>query len=166
VDRIALGTAAIRNLAFLDKDEIRENANKLALSFDFSRADDDSIPVMMAGTGGWVEEVPIFDYRGLIDRIASAKIRYLNYTDRTKDGTLHGLSEKDIKSLERFLNEIKEKEVEVIYAGGISSINDIKNLAKLKNDKLTGIIVGKALYEENFKLKQAQQEADRITNVS
>jgi len=166
VDRITLGTAAIRNLSFLDEKVIKDNASKISISLDFRRADNDALPVMMAGTGGWGEEVPIFDYRGLIDRITSSGIKYINYTDRSKDGTLEGLLDKDIVSIGEFLKQLADKDIELIYAGGISSLEDVKNLAYLKNDKLTGVIVGKALYEENFSLKQAQEEVNKITNVS
>jgi len=164
--RIVLGTAAIRNLSFLDQKGIRENADKIAISFDCSRTDEDTLPIMMAGTGGWVEEVAVFDYRGLIDRITSSHIRYLNFTDRSKDGTLQGLSEKDISYFDTFLKQIKDKDIKVIYAGGISSLEDIKNLAKLKHKILEGVIVGKALYEEKFNLKEAQKEINNIINVS
>jgi phosphoribosylformimino-5-aminoimidazole carboxamide ribotide isomerase len=165
-DRIIVGTAMIRNLSLLDNQEIKDKADKIALSFDFRRAEKDSFPIMMAGTGGWVEEVPIFDYRGLIDRTATSNIKYINYTDRAKDGTLDGLSEADIKVLNEFLKQIGSRDIQVIYAGGISSLEDIKNLAKLKSNKLSGVIVGKALYEGKFSLKQAQAEVGKIANVS
>ncbi|MFC1708903.1 HisA/HisF-related TIM barrel protein [Candidatus Omnitrophota bacterium] len=162
VDRISIGTAVMHDLSFLDQEQIKGNVDKIALSLDFRRVDEDSLPVMMAGTGGWGQEVAIFDYRGLIDRVTSSKIKYLNYTDRAKDGTLQGLSEQDLTFFKKFLNNIEDKDIEVIYGGGISSLEDIKHLAKLKSDKLTGIIVGKALYEENFKLKEAQDAIEGI----
>lgn len=162
VGRVVLGTAVIRDLSFLDKKEIQESIEKISISFDARIEGDEVMSIMMAGTSGWQNEIPILDYRGLIDRIVSAKIKYFNYTDRLKDGTLSGLSKKDISSLDTFLSQISDRDIEVIYAGGIASLEDIIRIARLKQKKLAGLIVGKALYEGRFSLKDAQKEISKI----
>jgi phosphoribosylformimino-5-aminoimidazole carboxamide ribonucleotide (ProFAR) isomerase len=43
----------------------------------------------------------------------------------------------------------------VIASGGISSLEDIRNLSVLRRRGLSGIITGKALYEKKFTLRQA-----------
>jgi phosphoribosylformimino-5-aminoimidazole carboxamide ribotide isomerase len=43
----------------------------------------------------------------------------------------------------------------VIASGGVSSLEDIRKLKILKSKGLTGIIIGKALYEGRFTLAQA-----------
>jgi phosphoribosylformimino-5-aminoimidazole carboxamide ribotide isomerase len=159
--RVILGTIALHYLPFLDKKEIRDNVDKIAVSLDFRRHDDGSSEIMMAGTGGWGQEMPVFDYRGLLDRIFSSNIKYINYTDRLKDGTMYGLSADDISALEILLKEVGDRELKVIYAGGISSLEDIKNIARLKHKALEGVIVGKALYEGKFDLDAAQKEAGK-----
>ena len=71
------------------------------------------------------------------------------YTDIAKDGTLKGPNIKGIKTL------LKETGLEVIASGGVSSLDDLRKLKALEKDGVTGVIVGKALYEGRFTLTQA-----------
>ena len=48
----------------------------------------------------------------------------------------------------------------VIISGGVSSINDIKKAKELKNNKIEGIIVGKAIYDGDIKLEELAKELD------
>ena len=50
-------------------------------------------------------------------------------------------------------------DVEVVASGGVSSLEDIKRLAALNCENLTGAIVGKALYEETVTVKQLKKAA-------
>jgi len=43
----------------------------------------------------------------------------------------------------------------VVLAGGISGINDIRRLKMIPGRGLTGVIIGKALYEGRVDLKEA-----------
>jgi len=45
--------------------------------------------------------------------------------------------------------------LEVIAAGGISSLRDIEELSKLETYGLSGIIIGKALYSGAIRLEEA-----------
>ena len=49
-----------------------------------------------------------------------------------------------------------------IYSGGISSLDDLRALAELRQVNLTGVIVGKALYEERFDVAAAPGRAGRL----
>ena len=62
-------------------------------------------------------------------------------------------SELRSKGLKAFLGATTK--MDVIVSGGISSIEDIKALKKLAIKNLTGIIVGKALYEGRIDLREA-----------
>ena len=48
-----------------------------------------------------------------------------------------------------------------IYSGGISSLDDIQALVALRQVNLSGVIVGKALYEDRFTVGDAQRVLDR-----
>ena len=48
----------------------------------------------------------------------------------------------------------------VVISGGVSSINDIKKAKKLNNKKIEGIIVGKAIYDEDINLNELSEEID------
>ena len=71
------------------------------------------------------------------------------YTDIQSDCTLGGINTKAIIKL------LKSTTLNVIVSGGVASLNDIRKLAKLKYPNLKGVIVGKALYEGKFTLKEA-----------
>ena len=45
--------------------------------------------------------------------------------------------------------------IPVIASGGIGSLSDLISLTKFENSGLYGVIVGKALYEEKFTIKEA-----------
>jgi phosphoribosylformimino-5-aminoimidazole carboxamide ribotide isomerase len=49
--------------------------------------------------------------------------------------------------------------MQIIASGGISSLEDIRNLKEIEKDGLAGVIVGKALYEKRFTLKEALEIA-------
>ena len=66
-------------------------------------------------------------------------------TSITKDGTLSG---PDLDTL----REAQYSGVEVIAAGGIGGLND---LVALKRVGVEGAVIGKALYEGRFTLKEA-----------
>ena len=44
-----------------------------------------------------------------------------------------------------------------VYSGGVSSLADLASLAGLRQVNLTGVIVGKALYEERFGVAAGQE---------
>jgi len=67
-------------------------------------------------------------------------------TSITKDGTLSGPDVGTLSEARRFPN------VEIIAAGGIGSLND---LTALKQIGIKGVVIGKALYEGRFTLKEA-----------
>ena len=69
------------------------------------------------------------------------------YTSIEKDGTLTGIEE-----IEKFW-----KDEEFIYAGGVSSIEDIM---KLKKTTFLGAIVGKGIYEKRFSLRELKEISD------
>lgn len=71
------------------------------------------------------------------------------YTDTVKDGTLSGPNIKGAKEL------LKKGGLKLIVSGGISSLDDLLRLKNLRKDGLSGVIVGKALYEGRFTLRQA-----------
>jgi phosphoribosylformimino-5-aminoimidazole carboxamide ribonucleotide (ProFAR) isomerase len=45
--------------------------------------------------------------------------------------------------------------LEVIASGGVSSVDDVRALSEMKEPRLDGVIIGKALYEKRFTLEEA-----------
>ena len=57
---------------------------------------------------------------------------------------------------EEFIKSILEiTDIPVIASGGIGSISDLLSLVKFENSGLSGVIVGKALYENKFTIYEA-----------
>lgn len=138
VDKVIIGTKALDE-RFLQGVK-KEFKDRVIVSIDADRG--------LVRTKGWVFSTNIKAI-ALAKKVESLGIRRINYTDISKDGTLEG---PNIKSLQELLKAVK---IEVVAAGGISTIDDVKNLKPLEKDGLRGIIIGKALYENTIDLKEA-----------
>ena len=94
---------------------------------------------------GWLEStgLRLFD---LVDRFTKEGLEYLTCTDINTDGMLKGPNFDLYKKL-----KTRFKGLKVIASGGVSSIND---LVELKKIKVHGVIVGKAIYEGRIKLNE------------
>ena len=140
VDRVILGSAAIKNKIFL-KEACKKFQNKIALGLD---AKDGYLSV-----SGWKENSNqlILDYLKEVNNYGFSR---LIYTDINRDGT---------KQSPNFDETIKVSEISncpVIISGGVSSIDDIKKAKSLKN--VEGIIAGKAIYNGDIKLDELVKE--------
>ena len=139
ISRVILGTKAVESRAFLKKmlDEWKE---KIALSVDAANG--------IVAQRGWTEvsNIKAIDF---IKEIEPFGLTCLIYTDISRDGTLTG---PNIEAVGEILKKFK---IPLIASGGISGIKDIKSLLKFQSKGLTGVIVGKALYEGRLDLKEA-----------
>ncbi len=100
-------------------------------------------------TEGWASNSS-FTLADALDVFVKLGTKTFLVTSISKDGTLSG---PDLDSLQEAA-EIPN--VEIIAAGGIGSVRD---LAALKRVGMAGAVVGKALYEGRFTLKQALEAA-------
>ena len=132
VENVIIGTKAF-DLEFLER--VTNDFDGITVSLD---SKDGRIAVK-----GWLESgMPVERaYRALRDYVN----RFV-YTSVERDGTLTG-----IEKIERFW----ESE-EFIYAGGVSSIEDLRRLAETG---FSGVIVGKALYEGLVALEELLEVA-------
>jgi phosphoribosylformimino-5-aminoimidazole carboxamide ribotide isomerase len=71
------------------------------------------------------------------------------YTDIMRDGTMTG---PNFESLARLADRV---ELPVIASGGVSTLEDIARLAGMSPSGVTGVIVGRALYDGRVDLKEA-----------
>ena len=142
VDKVILGSAAIKNKKFL-KEACEKFKNKIALGLD---AKDGNLSV-----SGWKENLNIktIDF---LKEVNSFGVSRIIYTDINKDG---------MKTSPNFDETIKIAELSncpVVISGGVSSINDIKKAKDLNNKKIEGIIIGKAIYDGDIKLDELAKE--------
>ena len=97
---------------------------------------------------GWTETKDI-DTLGFVGELEGMSVKTIVFTDIMKDGTLGG------PNIEALTEVLEATGMAVISSGGISSVDDIAALKKLEPKGLVGCIVGKALYESRFDLREA-----------
>lgn len=98
--------------------------------------------------GGWKEITPVAAEE-MIEKLKTMGVQEIIYTDISKDGMLKGPNIDGLKKV------AKASKMRVIASGGVTTIADVKKIAKLEKHGVIGAIVGKALYTEDFKLEEA-----------
>ncbi|MFL6213915.1 MAG: 1-(5-phosphoribosyl)-5-[(5-phosphoribosylamino)methylideneamino]imidazole-4-carboxamide isomerase [Blastocatellia bacterium] len=107
-------------------------------------------------TRGWTEATRR-DAIELACEVAHLGVRRIIYTDIARDGRLKG------PNLETTREIARQSGARVTASGGVGSLEDIARLAELKSDGVDSVIVGKALYENRFTLKQALKAASKTS---
>jgi len=101
-------------------------------------------------TEGWREASGVTAV-DLIRRLAEQGVPRIIYTDTLRDGTL---TEPNFAALETILSDdpLSARDLRVIYAGGVSSIDHLRRLAATA---VEATIVGRALYTGDIDLAEA-----------
>jgi len=131
IDRVVLGTAALRN-ASLVRQAAADHPGRIVVSID---ARDGRVAVE-----GWAETTDL----GVIDlarRFEDCGVAAIVYTDIARDGALVGVDAEAVAGIARQL------QISVIASGGVSSLDDIAALKARESDGIAGIICGRALYD-------------------
>ena len=136
--RVVIGTLAFKDKTALDKLLKTYGNEKLVISVDHK----DGFIVV----NGWQQTTDVALIDAVNDFIKMGFSEYLS-TSIVRDGTLDG---PDLESL-KMVNEIKN--VNLIVSGGISNIEDI---VKVKELDPFGVILGKALYENQVTIEEAK----------
>lgn len=90
-----------------------------------------------------------FTLQDFIKILESNNIQEIVFTDVSKDGMLEGMNFSEISNILSFSS------IPLIASGGVTSIDDIKYLCEMNEIKISGVIIGKALYENKINLKDA-----------
>jgi phosphoribosylformimino-5-aminoimidazole carboxamide ribotide isomerase len=145
VGRVVVGTAALEEPALAGR-SARRWPGRVAVGLDYRIRDDGVAEAQaqgwLAGSGkGLGEVLQLWEGEPLGAVVATAVAR---------DGMLDG---PDIEGLRRLLAVTS---LPVIASGGVSSLDDLKDLAALEESgrRLAGTIVGKALVEGRFTLQE------------
>jgi len=129
-------------LAFSDPTAIMQVQQKFANSRVIVALDNKNGKVMVAG---W-KTATAFTMTEALDKFSKLGVKTFLVTSIVKDGMLQG---PDIEMLSKIS---QYPDVNVIAAGGIGSLKD---LVALKRIGVEGVVVGKAIYEGRFTLKEA-----------
>jgi 1-(5-phosphoribosyl)-5-[(5-phosphoribosylamino)methylideneamino] imidazole-4-carboxamide isomerase/N-(5'phosphoribosyl)anthranilate isomerase len=136
--RVNLGTAALESPEWVAK-AIAEYGDRIAVGLDV-------VGTTLRGRGWTSEGGDLYEALARLD--AEGCARYV-VTDVDKDGTLTG------PNLDLLRNVCAATDRPVIASGGVSSLQDLRDIATLVGDGVEGAIVGKALYAQAFTLEEA-----------
>jgi phosphoribosylformimino-5-aminoimidazole carboxamide ribotide isomerase len=139
VDVLIMGTIAVRAPDEV-KAHMEEFPGRIAVAVD---ARDGAVAV-----SGWTEGSTL-SAKELAGKFEDAKPAAFIYTDIEKDGMMKG---PNIEATREFA---ESTEVDVILSGGVTSLSDVKNALALSGVGVTGIIIGRALYEGSIDLEEA-----------
>ncbi len=142
VERVILGTAAFTDPDLLERALERHGPGRVVVSVDIREG--------RVTTEGWTKAVDVSASEVFAELIARG-VRELAYTNVDRDGMLDGVSRDDVVWVARAATG-----GHLIYSGGIGGLEDLRMLAALGEPSLSGVIVGKALYEERFTVAQAR----------
>jgi len=98
-------------------------------------------------THGW-EQTESVSALTLASSVAGIGVERIIYTDVARDGMLRG------PNIEQTCL-IAGAGVKVTASGGVSSLEDLKNLQAVSGFGIDSVIVGKAFYERRFTLEEA-----------
>tara|TARA_B100000780_G_scaffold268702_1_gene226883 strand:- start:3977 stop:4696 length:720 start_codon:yes stop_codon:yes gene_type:complete len=140
-DKVILGTAAIKDKFFLEK-ACKKYLGKIALAID--------VRFNKIALSGWKEQTKI-DATEFLNSIKNIGLSRVIYTDINRDGTGFGSNLKESY-------EVAEKiKIPLIISGGISSLQEVKQIFEEKSNYIEGVIVGKAIYDNKINLKELKK---------
>lgn len=136
IERVILGTSAVRNPDFV-KEAVRKYGKSIVIGID---ARDGYVAV-----DGWEKKSSRMAVEFACE-MESLGVAHIIYTDIARDGMLTG---PNIMAMETMVSSVG---CSVIASGGVGTIDDILALNKTG---VSGVITGKALYENRFDLEEA-----------
>lgn len=136
ISRVIIGSAAITQ-PDLVRTAAEKYGDRIAVGIDARNG--------MVSGGGWLADSDI-NYLDLAKKMESIGIKYIIFTDISKDGTLSG---PNLEQLSRISGAVS---CDVIASGGIHIMQDIVDLKEMG---LYGAICGKSIYKGTLSLAEA-----------
>lgn len=139
VNRVILGTAAVKDPAFLEA-AIAKYGEKIAVGVDLKDG--------FVAVSGWTEKSDL-TAEMFFERMERLGVKAVICTDISRDGAMQGTNRQLYKALSQ------KYSMDIIASGGVSDLEDVK---ALKAMGIHGAIVGKAYYIGAIDLKKAVEE--------
>ena len=140
VSRVILGTAAVKAPEFLEA-ALAKYGEKSAVGVDLKDG--------FVAIKGWTETSDL-KAEDFFEKMQNLGVKTIICTDISRDGAMKGTN----RELYRDLSA--KFDIDLIAAGGVSSMEDVRVLAQMK---LHGAIIGKAYYIGAVDLKEAVEAA-------
>ncbi|MEE0840974.1 MAG: 1-(5-phosphoribosyl)-5-[(5-phosphoribosylamino)methylideneamino]imidazole-4-carboxamide isomerase [Acutalibacteraceae bacterium] len=139
VNRVILGTAAVKDRAFLIK-ALENYGDKIAVGVDIKDG--------MVAIKGWTEKSQ-FDGMEFCSEMQSIGVKTIICTDISRDGAMRGTNLQLYKALKEKLS------LNIIASGGVTDMSDIENLSQIG---VYGAIIGKAYYIGAIDISEAVEK--------
>lgn len=138
--RVILGSIAVKDPGLV-KEAVREfGGERIVVGIDAKDG--------MVAVHGWGETSSLSAIE-LGKRMYDVGVLRTIFTDIARDGKLGGVN------LEATCDIAQATSLKVIASGGVSGIEDIKQIKAAANRGIEGVIVGKALYDNRLELSEA-----------
>lgn len=139
VQRVILGSAAVKTPRLV-AEACQLYGERIAVGID---ARDGIVAV-----NGWGESGKMRS-EDLARDMAGRGVKTIIYTDISRDGTLSGVN------IEATVKLARAAGIGVVASGGVSSLEDIREVKAHEKDGVVGVITGKAIYDGRLDLKEA-----------
>ncbi len=144
VEFVIIGTQAVRNPEFVTE-LCAEFPGHVIVGIDAKNG--------MVAVQGWAESSDT-SAEHLAQRFEDQGVSAIVYTDISRDGMMQGVNVEATQHLAEAIS------IPVIASGGVTNIEDIKQLNGVKAAGIEGVIIGRALYEGTISLPEAQAYID------
>ncbi len=140
-----IGTAAVKNPEFV-ADACRAFPGRIIVGIDAREG--------KVATDGWAEttEVPAIE---LAKKCEAYGVSAIIYTDIARDGMMQGVNIASTMAL------AESTSVPIIASGGMTNMQDVRNLWSISHLGILGAIAGRSLYEGTLNLSEAQTFCDQ-----
>lgn len=143
---VIIGTAAVKNPGFLHE-ACDAFPGHIIVGLD---AKDSKVAV-----DGW-SKVTDHDVVDLAQRFQDYGVEGVIYTDIGRDGMLTGVN------IEATVRLAQALHIPVIASGGITNLDDVRNLSAVASEGIMGAITGRAIYQGTLNFAEAQKLADEL----
>jgi len=136
-ERIILGSEAVKNPKIVSELVQKIGSKHVMVSLDYKKG--------KIAIEGWkkVTQYDLFQTAAKMERLGAG---WILSTSISRDGTFKGV---DLPTIEKLVHSVK---INIVASGGVRSLEDILNLKKIG---VSGVVIGKALFEGSLDLKQA-----------
>ena len=143
---VIIGTAAVKNPGFL-QDACTAFGGHIIVGLD---AKDGKV-----ATDGW-SKLTGHEVVDLGKKFEDYGVESIIYTDIGRDGMLSGINIEATVKLAQALT------IPVIASGGLSNMDDIRNLCAVEDEGVGGVICGRSIYSGDLDFEAAQALADEL----
>ncbi|WP_257161323.1 bifunctional 1-(5-phosphoribosyl)-5-((5-phosphoribosylamino)methylideneamino)imidazole-4-carboxamide isomerase/phosphoribosylanthranilate isomerase PriA [Corynebacterium cystitidis] len=140
--RVNIGTAALQNPEWME-DVLRRYPEQVAIDIAVREENGQ----WRTKGNGWTSDGG--DLWEVLERFDSAGCTRFVVTDVSKDGTLAG------PNIELLRDVSASTDALITASGGIATLDDVVEVSKYQDEGIDSVIIGKALYEKRFTLRDA-----------